>query len=152
MLIPFIWGAHELMVFLIGIERYTVYLDILELDRGIPMDAGRRKFSVAINMKVDTEETALPSCAPYYPTTTYEDIRIQADLPLAHHLPTTSYLPDLSMQMSSNFQHGPAMAAWNDNNYFIPSATATYGQYPELNDSRFDTPFESNHPSYYPAF
>ncbi|KAF8193412.1 hypothetical protein BJ912DRAFT_1141875 [Pholiota molesta] len=93
-LLPSYW---ESLVHKPSIERYTVYLDILELDRGIPMDTGRRKFSVAINMK---------------------DIRIQAaypDLPLAHHLPTTSYLPDLSMHLSSHLQNGPAMAAWNDN-------------------------------------
>ncbi|KAF9483220.1 hypothetical protein BDN70DRAFT_874100 [Pholiota conissans] len=156
-LLPSYWDT---LVHRTSIERYTVMLEILELDRGVAtLETGRRKFSIAINVKLNSpadEPVLHTSCAPYYPSSSaYDDIHIHTeypDLPLANHLPTASYLPELPLQMSSNFQNGAAMAAWNDNNYFIPATT--YVQYPDLGDTRFETHLESDHPSsyLYPSF
>ena len=130
-----------------GIERYTVILDILELEGGSSLEDGCRKFSIAINMKKDSaEEPILASCTTpyYYPPIEYPE------LPLAT-LATTPYLPDIPLQMSPSFQNGHTLSAWGDNGYH--GLQSSFVQYPDLVDTRFDTSLESDHSAYsYPSF
>ncbi len=130
-----------------GIDRYTVILDILELEGGSNLEDGCRKISIAINMKKDSpEEPLLASCTTpyYYPPIEYPE------LPLAT-LATTPYLPDIPLPNVLKLSERHTLSTWNDNGYH--ALQSSFVQYPDLVDARFDTSLESDHSSYpYPSF
>lgn len=128
-----------------GIDRYTVIIDVLEINHGASLEDGYRKFSLAINMKMNSaEESMLSSCTPCY--------QLPAEYPDISSTNTynVSYLPDMSLQMPSSFQGNHVLSTWSDNGYFIPQNS--FVQYPDLGDSRFEVHPEPGSPSFpYPS-